>query len=140
MRKWLAALAALALAAPATATGLQNEVFYHIFTRSMRDSNGDRQGDLKGIEQSLPYLKRLGVTSILLTPLYPSPFYHNYFASSFDGIDPSFGTMADYRSLVRAIHARGMKLYLDQESSTSPTTIPGSSRRSAIRPRPIPTS
>jgi glycosidase len=103
-----------AAASPAPA-GIANEVFYHIFTRSMRDSNGDRQGDLRGIEQSLPYLKKLGVTSILLTPLYPSPFYHNYFASSFDGIDPELGTMADYRSLVRAIHARGMKLYLDQE-------------------------
>lgn len=104
--------------APAVAVApaaLENQVFYHIFTRSMRDSNGDGQGDLKGIQQSLPYLQRLGVTSILLTPLYPSPFYHNYFASDFDGVDPAFGTMRDYRNLVRAIHARGMKIYLDEE-------------------------
>jgi glycosidase len=107
--------AALLAPAPASAKSLDDEVFYHIFTRSMRDSNGNRDGDLEGIEQSLPYLQRLGVTSILLTPLYPSPFYHNYFASSFDGIDPEYGTMDDYRSLVAAIHARGMKLYLDQE-------------------------
>jgi glycosidase len=98
-----------------SATGLDHEVFYQIFTRSMRDSNGDRQGDLKGIEETLSYLQRLGVTSILLTPIYPSDFYHNYFASDFEGVDPEFGTMDDYRSLVRAIHARGMKLYLDQE-------------------------
>jgi len=115
----VAALLATVLVVPAPAAAapqsLDDEVFYHIFTRSMRDSNGDREGDLKGIEQSLPYLQKLGVSSILLTPLYPSPFYHNYFASGFDGIDPEFGTMADYRSLVRAIHARGMKLYLDQE-------------------------
>jgi alpha-amylase len=120
VRLRLAALigaALLARSAPVAAapSGLQNEIFYHIFTRSMRDSDRDREGDLKGIEQSLPYLKKLGVTSILLTPLYPSPFYHNYFASSFNGVDPEFGTMADYRSLVRAIHARGMKIYLDQE-------------------------
>ncbi len=119
MRRLLALLAAALLtpapAAAAAPTRFDDEVFYHIFTRSMRDSNGDRQGDLKGIEQSLPYLQKLGVTSILLTPLYPSPFYHNYFASSFEGVDPEFGTMADYQSLVRAIHARGMKLYLDQE-------------------------
>jgi glycosidase len=115
VRRLIAALAALALSAPASASGLDDEVFYHIFARSMRDSNGDRQGDLKGIEQSLPYLKKLGVTSILLTPLYPSPFYHNYFASSFDGVDPEFGTMADYRHLIREVHARGMKLYLDEE-------------------------
>src|SRR3546814_9741950 len=41
------------------------EVFYQIFTRSMRDSNGDGDGDLQGITDSLDYLKRLGVTSIL---------------------------------------------------------------------------
>jgi len=99
-------------AAPAQ---LEREIFYQIFTRSMRDSNGDGEGDLKGIQQSLPYLKRLGITSILLTPLYPSDVYHNYFASSFDGIDPDFGTMDDFRSLLKAIHRRGMKLYLDEE-------------------------
>ena len=118
MRKF-AALCALTIAAPAAGaaapSGFQNQVFYHIFTRSMRDSNGDNEGDLKGIEQSLPYLQRLGVTSILLTPLYPSPFYHNYFASDFNGIDPAFGTMQDYRNLVRAVHARRMKIYLDEE-------------------------
>lgn len=106
------AIAAPAIAAPAS---LDDQVFYHIFTRSMRDSNGDGQGDLKGIEQSLPYLQRLGVTSILLTPLYPSSFYHNYFARDFSGIDPAFGTMADYHALVRAIHRRHMRIYLDQE-------------------------
>ncbi len=119
MRLWpaLLAVAALLVPSPASATpaSFDDEVFYQMFTRSMRDSNGDREGDLKGIEQSLPYLQRLGVTSILLTPIYPSPFYHNYFARDFEGVDPEFGTMADYRSLVRAIHARGMKIYLDEE-------------------------
>ncbi len=99
-------------AAPATPA---DEVFYQIFTRSMRDSNGDGEGDLQGIIDSLDYLQRLGVTSILLTPLYPSEFYHNYFADDFEGIDPEFGTMADYHRLVSAIHERGMKIYLDQE-------------------------
>lgn len=94
---------------------LEDEAFYQIFTRSMRDSNGDGEGDLKGIEQSLPYLQRLGITSILLTPLYPSDFYHNYFASSFEGVDPKFGTMGDFRNLLAAIHRRRMKLYLDEE-------------------------
>lgn len=117
MKRLLALLAASLLASSPAAAGpsLEQEVFYHIFTRSMRDSDGDREGDLKGIEQSLDYLKQLGITSILLTPLYPSSFYHNYFASDFEGIDPEFGTMDDYRSLVAAVHARGMKIYLDQE-------------------------
>ena len=115
MKKLLAAVAALALATPASGSGMNHEVFYQIFTRSMRDSNGDRQGDLKGIEQSLPYLHRLGVTSILMTPIQPSPFYHNYFPDRPSGVDRAFGTMGDFRRLATAVHARGMKLYLDEE-------------------------
>jgi glycosidase len=92
-----------------------DEVFYHIFVRSFHDSNGDQIGDLRGIQEKLGYLQDLGVTSILLTPIVPSPFYHNYFASSFEGVDSAFGGLEAYRELVEAIHARGMKLYLDQE-------------------------
>jgi glycosidase len=55
------------------------------------------------------------VTSILLTPINPSPFYHNYFASNFEGVDPDYGDTASLRDLVAATHARGMKIYLDEE-------------------------
>ncbi|MGH8033148.1 MAG: alpha-amylase family glycosyl hydrolase, partial [Luteimonas sp.] len=91
------------------------DIFYHVFVRSMRDSNGDRHGDLQGLIASLDYLQSLGVTTLLLTPLYPSLFYHNYFASDFEGIDAEYGSMADFRQLVAALHARGMQVYLDEE-------------------------
>jgi glycosidase len=90
-------------------------VVYHIFQRSFRDSDGDGHGDLRGIQQSIPYLRSLGVTAILLTPLYPSRVYHNYFATDFTGIDPRYGTIDDYRALVAALHAADMKLLLDME-------------------------
>lgn len=93
----------------------RSEVVYQIFVRSYRDSNGDRIGDLQGVRRSLDYLSKLGVTSILLTPIQPSHFYHNYFASSFEGVDPAFGDMKTFRALVKDLHARGMKIYLDQE-------------------------
>lgn len=113
MIRWIIALAALLTSAvPAQA---RPEMVYHIFVRSFADSNGDRQGDLAGIRQHLGYLERLGVTTVMLTPLYPSQFYHNYFADDFEGIDPEFGTMADFSALVRDLHARGMKIILDEE-------------------------
>jgi len=92
-----------------------DEVFYQIFVRSFRDSDGDGVGDLRGIRDELEYLHDLGVTSILLTPINPSPFYHNYFASSFEGVEPAYGNDDAFRDLVAAVHARGMKIYLDQE-------------------------
>ena len=103
-----------AAAEPARAAAGE-EVFYHLFQRSFRDGNGDRIGDLAGLTQELDYLQDLGVTSLLLTPLQPSPFYHNYFPTDFEGIDPAYGTRADYIAFVRAAHARGLKVYLDQE-------------------------
>jgi glycosidase len=95
---------------------IKGEVVYHLYQRSFYDSNGDLQGDLNGLKQKLPYLQSLGVTSILLLPLYEADCYHNYFASNFEKIDPEYGTMQDYISLVKEIHKRGMKIYLDMET------------------------
>ncbi|HEY4197614.1 MAG TPA: alpha-amylase family glycosyl hydrolase, partial [Mucilaginibacter sp.] len=79
----------------------KEEIIYHIFQRSFYDSNGDQHGDLNGIRQKLDYLQQLGVTAILLTPLYESVFYHNYFSSDFKKIDPKYGTMEDYLALIK---------------------------------------
>lgn len=99
-----------------TDTAYRNgEVIYHIFQRSFFDSNNDRHGDLNGLKEKLGYLQDMGITSILLTPVNSSPYYHNYFADNFETIDPRYGTMDDYFSLVDEVHKRGMKIYLDME-------------------------
>ena len=92
------------------------EVIYHVFQRSFYDSNGDGHGDLNGLIEKLDYLQDLGITAILLMPLYEAECYHNYFASDFEKIDPEFGTMEDYITLVKEIHRRGMKIYMDMET------------------------
>ena len=94
----------------------KGEIIYHVFQRSFYDTNGDLHGDLNGVRQKLDYLQELGVTSILLLPLYESVYYHNYFAVDFGKIDPEFGTMQDYVSLVKDVHRRGMKIYMDMET------------------------
>ncbi|GLR15670.1 alpha-amylase family glycosyl hydrolase [Portibacter lacus] len=93
----------------------KDEIFYHVFQRSFYDANGDGHGDLQGLRSKLDYIEELGVTSILLLPLYDSSFYHNYFANDFRKIDPVYGTFDDYIELIDDIHRRGMKLYLDME-------------------------
>jgi glycosidase len=94
----------------------RGEIIYHLFQRSFYDSNGDLHGDLNGVRQKLDYLQELGVTSILLLPLYESVYYHNYFVVDFKKIDPEFGTMDDYLNLVKEVHRRGMKIYMDMET------------------------
>ncbi|MGN6531348.1 MAG: alpha-amylase family glycosyl hydrolase, partial [Ginsengibacter sp.] len=93
-----------------------NEIIYHVFQRSFYDSNGDEIGDLKGLREKLDYLQDLGITSIQLLPLYQSVFYHNYFSDDFYKIDSTLGTMQDYISLVKEVHRRGMKIYMDMET------------------------
>lgn len=95
---------------------LPQEVIYHVFERSFFDANGDRQGDLRGLDQKIDYLQQLGVTSVLLTPLYRSVYYHNYFADDWYRIDPDYGTIRDFTRFARDLHSRGMKLYIDMET------------------------
>ncbi len=89
-------------------------VFYEIYVRSFADSNGDGVGDLPGITAHLPYLRELGVGAIWLTPFYPSPGHdHGYDVADYVGVDPLFGTLADFDALVARTHELGMRLIAD---------------------------
>ncbi len=74
-------------------------------------------GDFKGIEQHLDYLQQLGVTTVWTTPVASNgampESYHGYAATDLYAVDAHFGTLADYRHLSDALHARGMKLVID---------------------------
>ena len=87
--------------------------FYEIFVGSFCDSNGDGIGDLRGIESKLDYLKDLGVSYLWLTPVHPSPSYHKYDVKDYYAIDPSFGTLADFDSLVKSAKDKGIGIIMD---------------------------
>ena len=81
-------------------------------------------GDLRGLITRLDYIQGLGATAIWLGPIYKnkpvqggpgeeSAGYHGYWITDFTTVDPHFGTEAEMRELVDAVHARGMKIYLD---------------------------
>jgi alpha-glucosidase len=89
-------------------------IFYQVYPRSFQDSNGDGIGDLAGIMQRLPYLVSLGIDAIWLSPIFPSPMADfGYDISDYIGIDPLFGTMAEFDRLVAAAHDAGLKVILD---------------------------
>jgi alpha-glucosidase len=92
----------------------RNAVIYEIYPRSFADTNGDGIGDLNGITEHLDYLKQLGVDAIWITPFYPSPQVDfGYDISNFDGVDPQFGTMADFDRLEAEANKRGIRLIVD---------------------------
>lgn len=89
-------------------------VVYQIYPRSFMDSNGDGVGDLVGICEKLDYLKSLGVDIIWLSPVFPSPNDDNgYDISDYRGIQPEFGTFADWERLLKGLHDRDMRLLMD---------------------------
>ncbi|MBB4618731.1 alpha-amylase family glycosyl hydrolase [Sphingomonas abaci] len=81
-------------------------------------------GDLKGLIRRLDYIQGLGATALWVGPIFrnkpvqgakgqESAGYHGYWITDFTRVDPHFGTEADFRALVDAAHARGMKVYMD---------------------------
>ena len=89
-------------------------VCYEIYVQSFNDSNGDGIGDLNGVREKLPYLKELGVECIWLSPIMESPFNDcGYDVSDYERINPDFGTMEDYESLLAEAHELGIKVIID---------------------------
>ena len=87
---------------------------YQIYPRSFADSNADGIGDLQGIIDRLDYLQWLGVETLWLSPFYASPQADfGYDISGHHDVAPEYGTLADLRRLIDAIHARGMKMVVD---------------------------
>ncbi|KAM5318049.1 amino acid transporter heavy chain SLC3A1 [Glossophaga mutica] len=87
---------------------------YQIYPRSFKDSNKDGNGDLKGIQDKLDYIKTLNIKTVWITSFYKSSlkdFRHGI--EDFREIDPIFGTMKDFENLLAAIHDKGLKLIID---------------------------
>ncbi|TAD83536.1 MAG: alpha-glucosidase [Sphingomonadales bacterium] len=111
---------ATALDAAATATSSplawwRGAVIYQIYPRSFRDTNGDGIGDLAGIAERLDYIADLGVDGIWISPFFTSPMKDfGYDVADYCGIDPSFGTFADFDRIIAKAHALGLKVIIDQ--------------------------
>ncbi|MBI3242319.1 MAG: alpha-amylase [Chloroflexi bacterium] len=96
-------------------------VFYEVFVRSFKDSDGDGVGDINGLIEKLDYLNDgdpdtttdLGVTGIWLMPIMESPSYHGYDVVDYYAVDQEYGTKEDFLRLVGEAHKRGIRVILD---------------------------
>ncbi|NBC32886.1 MAG: maltose alpha-D-glucosyltransferase [Alphaproteobacteria bacterium] len=89
----------------------KDAVIYQLHVKAYRDSNGDGIGDLRGLTEQLDYIQDLGVTAIWLLPFYPSPQRDDgYDIADFLDINPSYGTMDDFRAFVDEAHRRGLRV------------------------------
>ena len=89
----------------------RDAIIYQLHVKSFFDSDNDGVGDFQGLTQKLDYVRDLGASAIWVMPFYPSPLRDDgYDISDYRGINPSYGTMRDFRIFVREAHQRGLRV------------------------------
>lgn len=92
-------------------TWYKDAIIYEVHVRAFKDSNADGIGDLNGLTESLDYLHDLGVTALWILPFYPSPLRDGgYDIAEYTNIHPAYGTLRDFRRLMREAHRRGLRV------------------------------
>ncbi len=98
-----------------SAEWVKDAVIYSVYLRSF-----SHEGTFDGLKKRLPELKNLGVTVLWLMPIHPVGEKHRkgtlgspYSVRDYYGINPEFGTMADFKSLLTEAHAMGLKVIID---------------------------
>jgi maltose alpha-D-glucosyltransferase / alpha-amylase len=131
-----------AFAAPIADEALwyKDAVIYQVNVKSFFDSNDDGIGDFKGLTSKLEYIRDLGVNTIWLMPFYPSPLKDDgYDISDYKNVHPQFGTLDDFRVMLREAHRLELKvmteLIINHTSDQHPwfqaarNSLPGSPKR-----------
>ena len=92
----------------------RDSVFYQIWPRSFRDSDGDGVGDLMGVYEKLDYIKSLHVDAIWFSPLYPSPNAdYGYDVMDYMDISGEYGGMGAFKKVLDGAHERGIRVIMD---------------------------
>jgi maltose alpha-D-glucosyltransferase / alpha-amylase len=96
---------------PVSTGWYKDAVIYEVHVRAFHDANGDGVGDFRGLIDKLDYLAELGVTALWLLPFYPSPLRDDgYDISDYRQVHPSYGSLRDFRLLLREAHRRGLRV------------------------------
>lgn len=98
-----------------TSKSLRNQVMYSVYVR-----NHSAEGTFKAVEKDLDRIRNLGVDIIWLMPIHPigkearkGTLGSPYAIQNYREINPELGTLEDFKSLVDAIHEKGMKCIID---------------------------
>ena len=105
-------------------TNANGSVCYEIFVRSFYDTNNDGIGDFNGVTAKLPYLKDLGVKTLWLMPIMPSPSYHGYDVADYYDVNPDYGTMSDFDNLLAEAKKYNIDIMIDIVFNHSSTQNP----------------
>jgi maltose alpha-D-glucosyltransferase/alpha-amylase len=89
----------------------KDAIIYQLHVKSYRDANADGFGDFRGLIEKLDYIRDLGANTIWLLPFYPSPLKDDgYDIASYEEINPTYGSIEDFRALLDAAHSRNLRV------------------------------
>jgi len=92
----------------------KDAIIYQLHVKAFADNNGDGVGDFAGLTEKLDYLRDLGVTTLWLLPFYPSPGKDDgYDISDYGDINPSFGTMKEFRRFMQEAKRRDLRVIIE---------------------------
>ncbi len=101
----------LEVSKPAAPLWFKEAVIYQLHVKTFADSNNDGIGDFQGAFAKLDYLRNLGVTAVWVMPFYPSPLRDDgYDISDYYRVNPSYGTLEDFKLFLDAAHEAGLKV------------------------------
>lgn len=102
----------------------KSAVIYEIFPRSFYDNSGDGIGDFKGLKKKIPYFKELGINTLWLTPILPSPSSHGYDLTDYKSINKDFGNLEDFKEFLSDAKKNDIKIILEMVFNHTSTEHP----------------
>lgn len=91
----------------------RGNISYQLLVYSFADSNGDGEGDFKGLADKMAYISELGAQAIWLSPIHPADSHHGYDVRDYTKVNPEYGTLEDFKNLVKEAHKYNVKVYID---------------------------
>jgi maltose alpha-D-glucosyltransferase/alpha-amylase len=92
----------------------KDAIIYQVHVRAFCDSTADGVGDFRGLMSKLDYIQDLGATAVWLLPFFPSPLRDDgYDIADYTHINPSYGTLQDFKAFLRGAHDRGLKVIIE---------------------------
>lgn len=92
----------------------KDAIIYELHIKAFRDKNQDGIGDFEGLLEKLNYIEELGVTTLWLLPFFQSPLKDDgYDISDYRTINPSYGTIQDFKQLLKEAHKRNLKVLIE---------------------------
>jgi maltose alpha-D-glucosyltransferase/alpha-amylase len=89
----------------------KDAIIYQLHVKAFLDSSADGVGDFRGLTEKLDYLEELGVTTLWLLPMYPSPFKDDgYDIADYLDVHKDYGTLKDFQTFLDEAHRRDLRV------------------------------